>query len=186
MKSLGYITLTEAEEISGIKADTLKKRCQEGQITGAVKQGNTWFVPRNQIINTEESPTDDIVLSTIATIAEAGIGTSITLFIGGTIVEGDLIPAKEYFKGIKEKIKISPQKVELPEEIYKMFDLVFESFEKKLPQTVEQVLEKKIVAIHIKNITCKSAGISNNQSNPEEVMRIKLNAIDGFIWGRTD
>lgn len=41
----GYLTLSEAEEKYGIKADTLKKRCQKGEVIGAKKVGKTWFVP---------------------------------------------------------------------------------------------------------------------------------------------
>lgn len=41
----GYITLSEAEETYGVKADTLKKRCQKGEIIGAKKVGKTWLVP---------------------------------------------------------------------------------------------------------------------------------------------
>lgn len=41
----GYLTITEAEERYGVKADTLKKRCQRGRVKGAIKQGKTWFVP---------------------------------------------------------------------------------------------------------------------------------------------
>ena len=50
-----FITLSKAEEITGIKSDTLKKRCQDGIIFGAFKVGKTWFVPRNQmsLLNSE-------------------------------------------------------------------------------------------------------------------------------------
>lgn len=41
----GYLTLSEAEERYGVKADTLKRRCQNGKVIGAIKQGKTWFVP---------------------------------------------------------------------------------------------------------------------------------------------
>lgn len=41
----GYITLSEAEKVYGVKADTLKKRCQKGEVVGAKKVGKTWFVP---------------------------------------------------------------------------------------------------------------------------------------------
>lgn len=41
----GYLTLSEAEEKYGVKADTLKKRCQKGDIIGAKIVGKTWFVP---------------------------------------------------------------------------------------------------------------------------------------------
>lgn len=39
------MTLAEAEERYGVKADTLKKRCQRGEIVGAKNIGKTWFVP---------------------------------------------------------------------------------------------------------------------------------------------
>ncbi|MFA6518887.1 MAG: hypothetical protein WCV93_04555 [Candidatus Shapirobacteria bacterium] len=45
LKIPGYLTLSEAEERYKVKADTLKKKCQNGKIKGAVKQGKTWFVP---------------------------------------------------------------------------------------------------------------------------------------------
>ena len=41
----GYLTLAEAEDRYGVKADTLKKHCQNGKIKGAIRQGKTWFVP---------------------------------------------------------------------------------------------------------------------------------------------
>lgn len=41
----GYLTLLEAQERYGFKADTLKKRCQRGEIIGAKNIGKTWFVP---------------------------------------------------------------------------------------------------------------------------------------------
>jgi len=41
----GYLTLEEAESIYGTKADTLKRRCQNGKVIGAIKKGKTWFVP---------------------------------------------------------------------------------------------------------------------------------------------
>ncbi len=39
------ITLIEAEQLSEIDQETLKKRCQNDQIPGAVKKGKTWLVP---------------------------------------------------------------------------------------------------------------------------------------------
>ena len=44
-----YVTLKEAEDLSKIKADTLKKRCQNNQILGAIKKGKMWFIPRDSI-----------------------------------------------------------------------------------------------------------------------------------------
>lgn len=40
-----YITLSEAEKITGINQETLKKRCQKGQIEGAIIKGKTWLIP---------------------------------------------------------------------------------------------------------------------------------------------
>lgn len=49
----GYLTVSEAEERYGVKADTLKRRCQRGKIRGAIKQGKTWFVPNIPDIDPE-------------------------------------------------------------------------------------------------------------------------------------
>lgn len=40
-----FITLAEAETQYGIEQETLKKKCQAGQIVGAIKKGKTWLVP---------------------------------------------------------------------------------------------------------------------------------------------
>lgn len=44
------ITLAEAESFTGINQETLKKRCQAGQIPGAVKKGRVWLVPLISIV----------------------------------------------------------------------------------------------------------------------------------------
>lgn len=49
----GYLTVSEAEERYGVKADTLKRRCQKGKVRGAIKQGKTWFVPNIPDIDPE-------------------------------------------------------------------------------------------------------------------------------------
>ncbi len=184
MKALGYITLSEAERISGIKADTLKKRCQEGVIVGAVKQGKTWFIPRNQVVSEQDSPADDRILSLIATFAEAGVGTGITLFMGGSLVIGNLIPTKAYLERLKIKLKTSPQKESIPEKVFESFDFLFDSMMKNLPKDTKEVMDKQISAIHLDKVEYQVGGIW--QSPPDTVMRIKLNAIDGFMWGRPD
>ena len=51
----GYLSLTEAEERYAVKADTLKKRCQKGEIIGAKKIGKTWFVPNLPGIDPEKT-----------------------------------------------------------------------------------------------------------------------------------
>ena len=40
-----YLTLQEAQEITGVGQETLKKRCQMGQIENAIKKGKTWLIP---------------------------------------------------------------------------------------------------------------------------------------------
>lgn len=49
----GYLTVSEAKERYGVKADTLKRQCQRGKIRGAIKQGKTWFVPNIPDIDPE-------------------------------------------------------------------------------------------------------------------------------------
>lgn len=44
----------EAEKISGVSQETLKKRCQSNQITGAVKKGKTWLIPLSGVIEKEK------------------------------------------------------------------------------------------------------------------------------------
>jgi hypothetical protein len=51
----GYLTLSEAEEFYNIKADTLKKRCQRGEIVGARMIGKTWIVPNIPNIDPEKT-----------------------------------------------------------------------------------------------------------------------------------
>ena len=49
-----FITLMEAEKISGVNQETLKKRCQSNQIPGAVKKGKTWLIPLSTVIEKEK------------------------------------------------------------------------------------------------------------------------------------
>lgn len=51
----GYLTLSEAEEKYEVKANTLKKRCQRGEILGAKNIGKTWFVPTIPGIDPEKT-----------------------------------------------------------------------------------------------------------------------------------
>lgn len=55
----GYLSLTEAEDRYGVKADTLKKRCQKDEIVGAKKIGKTWFVPNLPGIDPEKTIPDN-------------------------------------------------------------------------------------------------------------------------------
>lgn len=44
-----FLTLSEAEKLTGINQETLKKRCQAEKIEGAVKKGKTWLVPLSSL-----------------------------------------------------------------------------------------------------------------------------------------
>ena len=112
--------------------------------------GETWFVPKNEIVKPIDAPSVDILLSTLVLIAEAMVGTSITLLIKGTVISGDLIPAKVYLQTLKDNLKNSHQEIQVPDEIYKSFDLVFETFEKSLPKNAEEALNKQIGVLHLK------------------------------------
>lgn len=182
MKALGYITLTEAEEISGIKADTLKKRCQEGTLPGAIKQGKTWFVPKNQIIQELGSSLDDKLLTWLVNFAEGGIGIDVTLLAGGTFIAGQLISAKEYLERMNSAIKNVPQQNDNTQKAIQAFDLLLTTLTKNLPPQ-EEFLSTPINAVHLDNVS-----IWNNSTPPTplkgSLIRIKLNAVDGFMWGR--
>ena len=144
--------------------------------------GETWFVPKNEIVKPIDAPSVDILLSTLVLIAEAMVGTSITLLIKGTVISGDLIPAKVYLQTLKDNLKNSHQEIQVPDEIYKSFDLVFETFEKSLPKNAEEALNKQIGVLHLKNVQFKNDDVWSNE--PSDVIRVKLNSVDGFIWGR--
>lgn len=40
-----FITLAEAESLTGINQETWKKRCQVKQVEGAIKKGRVWLIP---------------------------------------------------------------------------------------------------------------------------------------------
>ena len=44
-----FLTLAEAESLTGINQETLKKRCQTKQIDGAVRKGRVWLIPLSSI-----------------------------------------------------------------------------------------------------------------------------------------
>lgn len=182
MKSIGYITLAEAEQLSGIRSDTLKKRCQEGKIPGAIKQGKTWFVPRSEILRNEIPAIDDRLLAMLATIAEAGVGLSITLIVGGAFISGELIPMKKYLEMVQANLKRDAKGENAPEFIEKLFDPMFDSLLKTQPKNLTEAVDKQINYLHIaKSEVWASGQQSNGDENP---LRIKLSAVDGFMWGR--
>ncbi len=43
------LTIVEASKLTGIKIETLKKRCQSNLIPGAIKKGKTWLIPQSSL-----------------------------------------------------------------------------------------------------------------------------------------
>lgn len=43
------LTLAEAESLTGVNQETLKKRCQQKTIVGAIKKGRNWLIPASSI-----------------------------------------------------------------------------------------------------------------------------------------
>ena len=184
MKSLGYITLTEAEKLSGIKADTLKKRCQEGKLEGAIKQGNTWYVPRSEVIKSDEPTSRDTLLAILATLAEVGVEVGITLFVSGSLVTGQLVSKKRYFERVKSSLNRAAQLNTASVEIVTMFNKIFESAGSDKQKNIQEALEDPIHYLHLVKVHIKQNDAWMNIG--EEGLRLKISAVDGFIWGSAE
>lgn len=181
MKNIGYITLSEAEKISGIKADTLKKKCQDGRMSGAIKQGNVWYVPKSEIIKSDKIISKDILLAILGSLAEAGVETGVTLLVGGKFITGNLISEKRYLDEVSDLLKGAVEDKKIPDDIEKMFKKIFESsgMNKKLSQ--REALEKPIHFLHLNKVKIRE---NNELSDVNRgLIRIKLHSVDGFIWG---
>lgn len=103
MERLGYITLAEAEELTGIKADTWKTRCQEGRVAGAVNRDNKWLVPKTEVIKLPES-SRDIFLNSLVFASNAGVEIPISLFINGIQLTGRLASVKDYVEALDDEL----------------------------------------------------------------------------------
>jgi hypothetical protein len=182
MEEMGYITLKEAEDLTGIKADTLKKRCQEGQLIGAVKRGNAWFVPRDEMVKLPHLQ-NDAVLRTLTTMAEAGMNFPITFLVKGICISGVMIGRREYYGGLKQ-------------ELFKGIDagntqdLTGENTVQEFKDHLENYLFKEGESskrqgsprhVHLKHAALVQPGSKSIQVN--SFYRIKISSIDGFSYG---
>jgi len=181
MDELGYITLKEAEKLTGIKADTLKKRCQEGQIRGAIKRGKAWFVPSDELVQLPHLQ-QDLVLRTLVSMAEAGMQFPMTFLVKGNYIAGVVVGRKEYYKELREAVFMGLENGNVKE----FFD---EDLMGKVKNTLNDVLfnegEKATKArtrnIHLKNCMLLQGG--NRVKVAGGLYRIRINSIDGFSYG---
>lgn len=163
MKPRNYITLAEAEKFSGIRADTLKKRCQVGMIPGAVKQGKTWLVPHQEIIKGAERK--EAFAYIYALLAQQGLSISITVFVGGNIFSGMLVSYEEYLKETKTQLlEVADQNTS------KVFKKIWNFLEGEKPNYAEG----DINYIHLKT------------EEFDSIVRINIKSIDAIMLGQVN
>jgi hypothetical protein len=192
MSSSYYLTLSEAEQLTGIKADTLKKRCQEGKIKGAMKKGEVWQIPRDQIISEPGLDNKDFHLVVLASYANYHLFTlSITLYVNGNVISGTTISAREFIElnqaAIKGISNIEPITIEMLDKAYN--DIFLSQLPKK-PNNADET--KKILEdlnleakfIHLKDVKTLKNGIF--QSLNDIPMRVNLSSVDAFHLGVVD
>ena len=173
----GYITLKEASSISGKEVEALKKQCQDGRIRGAIKQGKTWFVPYSEII--VDTRVGNATLGFMLNFIEAaGAGSSfgVTLIVNGTFIQGDLITKKEYIQKFKNDLVENAS--------FKSDSTEFHNFIKTYFTEIEEMKEEGTPSfVHLKNIATSQIGGGDILKN--SYLRIKYEAIDGFLMGNT-
>jgi hypothetical protein len=183
MKFLGYLTLTEAESISGIKADTLKKRCQEGRISGAIKQGKTWFVPHGEIVKEPDLPQKDAILHNFALAADLGMEMPVTLFFQGSTISGIVIPMRKFTEATATMMKKGmtfTNDVDADTE-----NLIRKSFDKMLYHQDDVKKDDEEIKVfnflHLRD----AALLMGNKFTPLEpaYIRVRLDSISGFMYG---
>jgi hypothetical protein len=180
MTEFGYITLSQAETLSGIKADTLKKRCQEGKIKGAMKQGKTWFIPKNEVIK-DNNTQKDRPLHSLAALAEAGLNINVTLFSNGIILNGNLISSKDYYERMRLKLEqklssFTGNNIGMDDKFTGLLDLMFD--EKVI--LTEKETGKEVKSIHLDNV--KMLRGESFQNLGQNIVNIKLSSINGFYF----
>lgn len=175
MTLYGYITLKEAERISGISVEALKKQCQAGRIRGAVKEAGSWFVPRGEIVVEPGHPEDD-ALGLLVIIAEAaGVGPGVTVYVNGLVIEGRLISAEKYVTNMRQNTKIT-----LGVESTK----TQETLDKAMSAWYKNILEKEAKAghfLHLEHVSVRQGG--GDYEPRGALLRLRLDSIDGFQLG---
>jgi hypothetical protein len=124
----------------------------------------------------------DLMLSTLIRLAEAGFSTNITLFVKGNIISGDLISTKEYVRILEEELRNSHQINRESDNVYKIFDLLFDQVGNVFSENIQEASDKPIMVLHINNARYKSGDTWSNKLN--NVIRVNLNSVDGFFWGK--
>ena len=51
-----YLTTRDAAARLGVKADTVKRWCQQGKLPGAVRQGRDWMIPESALVGKGRGP----------------------------------------------------------------------------------------------------------------------------------
>lgn len=167
MKSIGYLTLQEAEKITGIKADTFKKRCQEGKIRGAIKQGKTWFVPKDEIVRGETISDPTLLVCAILCNSELDSEIKVTLVADGNQIKGTMVSQKKYNESFIENLKNNNGG--------EMFDIMIKRFTPVLTENSEETSNR---FIHIKD-----PFFIQNDESLIGVLRIKTTSISCFKIG---
>jgi hypothetical protein len=193
MSEFDYITLAEAEEISGIKADTLKKRCQEGKIKGAIKEAKTWKIPRSEIIKAPNIFSKDSFLQTLVAVINTHIiSFNISLICNGVIISGIVIPPRVYFEKIKESLTYDTLKGNKNDDLDILISPILNIFINSLPEEPKSVEDQKEVIknfnfdisfIHLKDVTiCQSGQKLKLGDIP---IRIALKDVSAFYPGES-
>jgi hypothetical protein len=174
----GDLTLKEASDLSGISVEALKKRCQEGRLRGALKKGNGWFVPQSEIVVDNDNIADGS-LNFINIIIEASdtARVGVTLFVGGSVISGDLISRKEYLQNFKHHM-------------LKMLKFGDDDTQTKLKETtttyfddlISQDEKGAMTFIHLDDVEYYDGGTPHDIKPAN--LRIRTSSIDGFILGR--
>jgi hypothetical protein len=174
MTLYGYITLKEAERISGISVEALKKQCQTGRLRGAVKEAGSWFVPRGEIVVEPGHPEDDALGLLIIMAEAAGVGTGVTVYVNGLVIEGRLISAEKYVAYMRQNTKVT----------LGIDTKTQETLDKAMSAWYKNILEKEVKAghfLHLEHVSVRQGG--GDYEPRGALLRLRLDSIDGFQLG---
>ena len=177
----GYITLKRAAEVSGKEIEALKKQCQAGRIRGAIKQGNTWFVPQSEIL-VDDTSVGNGTLNYLISFVESSVGNhvGVTLLVNGTFIQGELISKKEYLQHFRsEMLKGLETSTPQNQDSLPLLDFTNQYFDE-----LEQKDEDGIPSfVHLKKIS--SANFGDGSPSKGSYLRVRSSTVDGFMLGTT-
>jgi hypothetical protein len=52
----GYLTVTQAMDMLGLKLASIRKICRKGHLSGAEKIGNVWLIPHESVFYYKTKP----------------------------------------------------------------------------------------------------------------------------------